>query len=55
MDDGQMPTLTPSPPTGVLNREVHGDMRISGAGFSDAELAVGREVERLTVVPGTSR
>jgi 1-deoxyxylulose-5-phosphate synthase len=31
----------------VLEREVHGDMRFAGAGFSNAELAVGREVERL--------
>ena len=33
---------------GVLDREVHGDMRFAGGGFSDAELAVGREVERLS-------
>jgi aryl-alcohol dehydrogenase-like predicted oxidoreductase len=32
---------------GVLEREVHGDMRFSGAGFSEAELAVARGVERL--------
>jgi len=33
---------------GVLDREVHGDMRFAGAGFSGAELAVGREVERMS-------
>jgi aryl-alcohol dehydrogenase-like predicted oxidoreductase len=32
---------------GVLDREVHGDMRFAGPGFSEAELALAREVERL--------
>ena len=31
----------------VLEREVQGDMRFSGPGFSEAELHVGRAVERL--------
>ena len=30
---------------GVLEREVQGDMRFSGPGFSDAELNVGRGIE----------
>ena len=32
----------------VLEREFIGDMRFAGSGFSEAELAVGREVERLS-------
>jgi aryl-alcohol dehydrogenase-like predicted oxidoreductase len=32
----------------VLEREVHGDMRFAGPGFSEAELDVGRTVERLS-------
>jgi aryl-alcohol dehydrogenase-like predicted oxidoreductase len=33
---------------GVLNRKVSGDQRFSGAGFSDAEIAIAREVDRLS-------
>jgi 1-deoxyxylulose-5-phosphate synthase len=33
---------------GVLEREVQGDMRFSGPGFSDAELNVGRGIERFS-------
>ncbi len=33
---------------GVLDREVYGDMRFAGSGFPDAEVAVGREVVRLS-------
>jgi len=32
---------------GVLDREVHGDMRFAGPGFSEGELSVAGEVERL--------
>lgn len=32
---------------GVLDRDVAGDQRFSGAGFTDAEIAIGREVDRL--------
>ena len=32
----------------VLNRDVAGDQRFSGAGFTEAEIAVAREVERLS-------
>src|SRR4051795_2570394 len=32
----------------VLDREVSGDQRFSGAGFSDAEIGVAREVDRLS-------
>src|SRR5687768_15809358 len=32
----------------VLDSEVQGDRRFGGAGFSDAEVAVAREVERLS-------
>lgn len=32
----------------VLEREVHGDMRFAGSGFSEAELQIGRTVERLS-------
>jgi aryl-alcohol dehydrogenase-like predicted oxidoreductase len=33
---------------GVLDRDVVGDQRFAGPGFSDAEIAIGREVERLS-------
>lgn len=33
---------------GVLDREVAGDRRFSGAGFTAAEIAIGREVDRLS-------
>ena len=33
---------------GVLDREVSGDQRFSGAGFSDTEIAIAREVDRLS-------
>jgi 1-deoxyxylulose-5-phosphate synthase len=32
----------------VLDRDVAGDQRFSGAGFTEAEIAVAREVERLS-------
>jgi 1-deoxyxylulose-5-phosphate synthase len=32
----------------VLEREVHGDMRYAGSGFPEAELEIGRTVERLS-------
>jgi len=32
----------------VLDREVAGDQRFSGAGFGDAEIAIAREVDRLS-------
>ncbi|MEV7800107.1 aldo/keto reductase [Microbacterium foliorum] len=32
----------------VLDREVSGDQRFSGGGFSDREIAIGREVDRLS-------
>ena len=33
---------------GVLDRDVAGDQRFGGAGFTDAEIAVAREVDRLS-------
>ncbi len=33
---------------GVLDREVSGDQRFQGSGFSDAEIALAREVDRLS-------
>ncbi len=33
---------------GVLEREVAGDQRFGAAGFSDAEISIGREVQRLS-------
>ena len=33
---------------GVLDREVSGDQRFGAAGFSDAEIAIAREVDRLS-------
>jgi aryl-alcohol dehydrogenase-like predicted oxidoreductase len=33
---------------GILEREVYGDMRFAGPGFSDAELRVGRAVEQVS-------
>ena len=36
------------PGLSVLDREVVGDQRFSGAGFSDAEIGIAREVERLS-------
>ena len=33
--------------TQVLERPVHGDKRFAGAGFSEAEVGIGRTVERL--------
>jgi 1-deoxyxylulose-5-phosphate synthase len=32
----------------VLDRDVAGDQRFSGAGFTDAEIAIAREVDRLS-------
>jgi 1-deoxyxylulose-5-phosphate synthase len=32
----------------VLEREVHGDLRYAGSGFPEAELEIGRTVERLS-------
>ena len=32
----------------VLDRDVSGDQRFSGAGFTDAEIAIAREVDRLS-------
>jgi 1-deoxyxylulose-5-phosphate synthase len=32
----------------ILDRDIHGDQRFAGPGFSDAEIAVAREVERLS-------
>jgi aryl-alcohol dehydrogenase-like predicted oxidoreductase len=31
-----------------LEREVHGDLRYAGSGFPEAELEIGRTVERLS-------